>query len=172
MLGILKDGGTLVISDFQEPYELEKHVVVWDDSDIKYLLENVFAAGTSFEIKKAEKFPEEFGFYCCYATKPKLDENETKFNEFIQGYGKFLEVKKEKSKKKRDELQSQIEKRVKELISHSEIEIDTKKISNEEWRQILSNMEDVYGIKAQKIDLFNSQIMFLDDKIREFKKGI
>jgi len=162
----MKKKGTLVISDFQEPYEQEKKVVVWDDSDIRYLLEDIIGARTSFEIKKAEKFPEEFGFYCCYVGNPDFDEN--KFNEFMQQYADFLEEKLERSKKKREELESQIESRVLELLSCSEI--DRKNISEEDWRKILTEIGEVYGIKAQKVGILSNQIEFLYDKIHEFRE--
>ena len=86
----------------------------------------------------------------------------------MQKYDEFLEDKKEKTKKKRDEIVIEIEKRVKELLSRSEI--DTKNISDEEFSKI-SKMEEVYGIKAHKADLLTSQIGFLDEKIQEFKKN-
>ena len=59
-----------MISDFQKPYELEKNVVVWDDSDIRYLLEQISPkTGASFEIMDSSEFPDEFGFYSCIIKK-------------------------------------------------------------------------------------------------------
>ena len=164
MLRALKKDGTLILSDFEGPYEQEKNIVAWSAGDIKSLLEKIGGAGMSIEFVKAEKYSSELGFYRCYVKKLALDES--KFDDIIQNYGNFLVTKKEESKNKRNELRSQIDKKVHDLLKRPDI--DTKNITQDEMNLLLKNMGEDYGIKAYKIKLFTSQIEFLDDKIREF----
>jgi len=63
MLRALKKDGTLVISDFQKPYELKRDVVVWNIDDITYLLKQISPkSGVSFEIMKSREYPEDLDF--------------------------------------------------------------------------------------------------------------
>ena len=168
MLYALKDDGTLVISDFQGPYEQEQNVVVWRVEDIILLLENIGGAKISSEFVPSEKYPNELGFYRCYVKKPEFNENV--FNNFMQEYAHFLETKKEESKKVIDELRRLIKERVSKILNRNDI--DTKNISKEEMKRVRAEIEEEYGIKAHKIRLLTSQIIFLDDKITEYKNGM
>lgn len=168
MLRALKIDGTLVISDFQGPYELERDVVAWHVEDIEYLLNNVGVTGIAIELKPSEQYPTEFGFYCCYIKKPKLSEK--RFDKLLKAYGDFLKAKKEESKQKRNELRSQIEERVREILGRSDI--DANNISEEEMNRVLTEIGDEYSIiKMRKIRILANQIEFLDDKIEDFNKG-
>ena len=168
MLRALKGDGTLIISDFQGPYEQESDVVAWGAEDIKNLLEKIGEAKMSIEFMPSSQYPDELGFYRCYVKKPGLDRE--KFSNLLRGYDNFLDAKKEESKRKRRELRSQIEERVQKLLNRSDI--DLKNISPEEMRRIRTEIGDEYGIKAHKIRLLTSQIEFLDDKIKEFRSGV
>ena len=168
MLRALKGDGTLIIADFQGPYEQEDGVVAWGAEDIKSLLESIGGAKMSIEFIPSSQYPDELGFYRCYVKKPELDRE--KFSNLSQGYDNFLDAKKEESKQKRGELRSQIEERVRKLLNRPDI--DLKNISHEEMSRIQTEMGDEYGIKAHKIRLLTSQIEFLDDKIKEFGSGV
>jgi len=168
MVRALKKDGIIVVSDFQEPYEREKHVVVWTAEDIRHLLEKICkeARGKSnIETIPAGNYPEDLGFYRGYVRKSEIDE--AKFDEFMQRYDKFLMAKKEASKQKREALRGQIRDRVCEILGRTDV--DAKNLSEEEMARIKDEIEEVYGIKAYKIDLFTSQIEFLDNKIDEFR---
>ncbi|MGP8322203.1 MAG: class I SAM-dependent methyltransferase [Methanosarcinaceae archaeon] len=125
MLRLLKTGGTLVISDFQKPYELEKNVVVWDDSDIKYLLKQISPkTGASFEIMDSSEFPDEFGFYSCIIKKsgrisPRF------FNRYKENITYFISTKIDNTQKDKEELTDQVKKRIEEITGEKEIDIDT-----------------------------------------------
>lgn len=161
----LKPEGTLVISDFQGPYEQEEGIVAWSAGDIECLLENMCdAAKVSFEPLPAGKYPKELGFYACYVKKSKIDD--TKFETFMETYPEFLKQKKSESKELRNELRLQLKERVTKILGRSDI--DTKNISDEERGKIKDEIEPEYGIKAHKIRLLTNQIEFLDDKIEEF----
>jgi HEAT repeat protein/ubiquinone/menaquinone biosynthesis C-methylase UbiE len=167
MLKALKDDETLVISDFQEPYEQECDVVVWNVEDITHLLEKIGVTWIKIEFIQSKQYPEELGFYRCHIKKPKLvDEG---FDELLQGYGDFLTAKKKESKQERNKLRVQIEERVRKLLNRPDI--DLKNLSAEEMQRIRNKIEPEYGIKAYKIHLLGSQIEFLDDKIEEFNSG-
>lgn len=165
ILCALKKNGTLVISDFEGPYEQEKKIVAWSAMDIKYILEKIGGAKMSIEFTRASMFPEVLGFYSCYVTKPKLDEKG--FEEFMKGYAEFLEKKTENSINERKVLRSQIETRVKELLPRKDI--DTKNISAEDEKLIFEKIGNEYGIRAFKESLLNSQIEFLYEKITQLK---
>jgi HEAT repeat protein/SAM-dependent methyltransferase len=168
MLRALKSDGTLIIADFQGPYEQEGGVVTWGAEDIKNLFEKIGGAKMSIEFIPSSQYPDELGFYRCYVKKPGLDRE--KFSDLLQGYGNFLDAKKEESKQKRGELRNQIEERVRKLLNRPDI--DLKNISEGEMQRIQTEIGDEYGIKAHKIRLLTSQIEFLDDKIKEFRNGV
>ena len=167
MLNALKDDGTLVISDFQGPYEQESDVVAWSVEDITHLLKNIGVTGVSPEFIPSKQYPDDLGFYRCYVKKSRLA-NE-KFDELLQGYDNFLTAKKKESKQERNNLRDQIEERVRKLLNRPDI--DLKNLSEEEMQRIRNEIESEYGIKAYKVRLFVSQIEFLDDKIEEFNNG-
>ena len=167
MLNALKDDGTLVISDFQIPYEQEKDVVVWSAENIEDLLENIGVTWMKTEFIPSKQYPEELGFYRCRVKKPRLDND--RFDKFLQGYGDFLTAKKKDSKHERNKLRVQIEERVRKLLNRPDI--DLKNLSEEEMQRIRNEIEPEYGIKAYKVSLLVSQIEFLDDKIEEFNNG-
>jgi len=167
MLKALKDDGTLVISDFQGPYEQESDVVVWSAENIEDLLENIGVTWIKTEFIPSKQYPEELGFYRCRVKKPRFA-NE-RFNELLQGHDDFLTAKKKESKQERDKLRVQIEERVQELLNRPDI--DLKNLSEEEMQRIRNEIESEYGIKAYKVRLLVSQIEFLDDKIEEFNNG-
>jgi SAM-dependent methyltransferase len=168
MLRALKGDGTLIIADFEGPYEQEEGVVAWGAEDIRKLLEKIGEAKMSIEFIPSSQYPNELGFYRCYVKKPRLDRE--KFSDLLQGYDNFLDAKKEESKRKRGELRSQIEERVRKLLNRPDI--DLKNISEGEMQRIQTEIGDEYGIKAHKIRLLTSQIEFLDDKIKEFRSGV
>jgi ubiquinone/menaquinone biosynthesis C-methylase UbiE len=168
MIRALKPEGTLVISDFQGPYEQEEGIVAWSAEDIEFLLENICEeAKVSFEPLPAGKYPKELGFYACYVKKSTIDD--TKFETFMKNYNEFLKQKKTESKELRNELRQQLKERITKILERSDI--DTKNISDEEMEKIKNEIEDEYGIKAHKIRLLTNQIEFLDDKIEEFDSG-
>lgn len=168
MLRALKPDGTLVISDFQGPYEQEEEIVAWSADDIELVLENICEeAKVSYEPMPANKYPKELGFYACYVKKSSIDEK--KIERFMENYHEFLENKKNESKDMRNELRQQIKERVKKILGRQDI--DTKNISDKEMERIKGGIGDEYGIKAYKIRLLNNQIDFLDCKIQEFKRG-
>ena len=168
MIRALKTEGTLVISDFQGPYEQEEGIVAWSADDIKFLLEYICEeAKVSFEPIPAGKYPKELGFYACYVKKSNIDD--TKFETFMGNYNEFLKQKKTESKELRNELRRQLKERVTKILGRSDI--DTKNISDEEMEKIKGAIKDEYGIKAHKIRLLTNQIEFLDDKIEEFNSG-
>ena len=167
MLRALKDGETLVISDFQGPYEQERDVVAWSAENIEDLLEKLGVTWIKTEFIPSKRYPEDLGFYRCRVKKPRLA-NE-KFDELLQGYADFLMAKKKESKQERNKLRVKIEERVQELLNRPDI--DLKNISEEEMQRIRNEIEPEYGIKAYKVRLLVSQIEFLDDKIEEFNSG-
>ncbi len=167
MLRALKNDGTLVISDFEGPYEQEEAVVSWGAEYLKKFLSNIGGARMSPGFVPSGEFPKELGFYRCYVKKPELDEE--RFDKFIDGYGGFMKEKKEDSRKRRDDLRNQINQKVCEILKRSDI--DTKNISDEEMGLLKGSMGKEYGIKALKIRLLTNEILFLDKRISEFEKG-
>lgn len=88
--------GTLVISDFEGPYEQEERVVSWGAKYLEKFLSNIGGARMSPGFVPSGEFPKELGFYRCYVKKPELDE--VRFQKFIEGYGGFMKEKKEDSR--------------------------------------------------------------------------
>jgi ubiquinone/menaquinone biosynthesis C-methylase UbiE len=168
MIRALKPEGTLVISDFQGPYEQEEGIVAWSADDIKLILESICdEAKASFEPLPAGKYPKELGFYACYVKKSSIDDK--KFEAFMENYNEFFKRKKTESKAMRNGLRRHIKERVTKILERSDI--DTKNISDEEMVKIKGAIEEEYGIKAHKIRLLTNQIEFLDDKIEECSSG-
>ncbi|MDP2753352.1 MAG: class I SAM-dependent methyltransferase, partial [Nitrospirota bacterium] len=168
MLRALKDDGTLVISDFEGPYAQEKNVVAWYAKDIEEILKNIGANQIGCMQQEANKYPKERGFYGMYVKKPKLSYE--RFNGFLTSYGKCLNKKNSSSRKKRVELGKEIENRVCKILGRSDI--DRNNISKEEWARIHSEIEEEYGIKANKIKQLTEEIVFLDDRIEKFENSI
>jgi hypothetical protein len=115
----------------------------------------------------SSKYPNEFGFYQVIIKKSAI--NETNLNNFIQQFDIFLEYKKRRLKQKRDDLRDQLKAKIQEILGRADI--DTKTLSEGDKKQIADRIEDNYSIKAYKIELLIYQIIFLDDKISEFRKG-
>ncbi|VVB65289.1 Methyltransferase domain protein [uncultured archaeon] len=165
LIKALKEDGTLVISDFQGPFELEKNVVVWSLEDIHAILEHICNdVRANIVTVRAEKYPSEFAFYYGYIKKTPF--NEQKFEEFTNNYDKFLNMKKDESIKERDSLRNQIKMRACEILGN--YNIDAKVLSPEEMGYVKKSIEDEYGVKAYKVELLTRQIEFLDRKIKEF----
>ncbi len=167
MLRALKSDGTLVISDFEGPYEQEEAVVSWGAQYLEKFLSNIGGARMSIGFVPSGEFPKELGFFRCYVKKPELDEE--RFQKFIEGYGGLMKEKKEDSRKRREDLRCQINKRVCEILKRPDI--DTKNITDEEKALLRESMGKEYGIKALKIRLLTNEILFLDEKIGEFERG-
>jgi SAM-dependent methyltransferase len=167
MLRALKSDGTLVISDFEGPYEREEAVVSWGAKYLERFLSNIGGARMSSGFVPSGEFPKELGFYRCYVKKPEL--NEGRFEKFIEEYDVFMKEKKEDSRMIREELRSQINKKVCEILERPDI--DLKNISDDEKTLLRESMVKEYGIKALKIRLLTNEILFLDEKISEFERG-
>lgn len=58
MLRSIKKEGTIVISDFEKPFEQERDTVTWNSTDIEMLLGNFSEAGMSVDKKQADQFPD------------------------------------------------------------------------------------------------------------------
>jgi len=167
MLRALKNDGTLVISDFEGPYEQEEGVVSWGAQYLEKFLSNIGGVRMSPDFVPSGEYPKELGFYRCYVKKPELDKE--RFEKFIEGYGSFMKEKKEDSRKMREDLRSQINKRVCEILKRPDI--DAKNITDEDKVLLRKSMGKEYGIKALKIRLLTNEILFLDEKISEFERG-
>nr|QNO51366.1 hypothetical protein KMJFBAND_00003 [Methanosarcinales archaeon ANME-1 ERB6] len=170
MLKVLKNEGTLVISDFQKPYELEKNVVVWDVDDIKDILEQISPKiGVSFEIMASREFPEEFGFYFCIIKKRGRISLRF-FQEFEKNIRHFISLKIDKTRKEKGELENQVKQRVDKIIGEKEIGVDTVS----EYRdQITKKLEPKYVMKLFKIMLLRNQLEYLNEVYKDLtEKGV
>ena len=168
MIRALKSEGTIIISDFEVPYEEEKGVVAWSHSDIEFLLSMICRkAKVRSRIIPSRGYPNELSFYASYVKKCDIDD--TKFTRFMENYDEFLERKKDDSRKMKDDLSNDIKRRVQQVIGRSNIDIE--EILDDEWDTIRNTIKEDYAIKAHKILLLMEQIDFLDRKIEEFKNG-
>jgi len=170
MLKVLKNEGTLVISDFQKPYELEKNVVVWDVDDIKDILEQISPKiGVSFEIMASREFPEEFGFYSCIIKKRGRISLRF-FQEFEKNIRYFISLKIDKTRKEKGELGNQVKQRVDKIIGKKEISVDTV---SEYKDRIIKELEPKYVMKLFKIMLLKNQLEYLNEIYKELtEKGV
>jgi len=166
MIRSLREDGTLIISDFQGPYEQEMNVVSWSYEDLAFLVNKVGESKMDGEVMPSSVCPSELGFYRCIIKGPKIDED--RFKGLLQGYDKFLDEKKKNSRLKLKEMRAQIKERVQEILQRQDI--DYKTLTNEDMAKIKAEIPQEYGIKAQKIKLLTNEIMFLDDKIDEFRE--
>ncbi|MCK9592598.1 MAG: class I SAM-dependent methyltransferase [Methanoregula sp.] len=160
MLLALKNDGYLVIYDFQEPSEQENRIVVWDNDDIKYILKNALGAGIGCQKMKGREFPEEISFFSCYATKKNYDE--AKFENFIKNYYRFINRKIQKIQKKHDSLEIEFIKHVQEILGIEKI--DLHKLTEDEIKKITFELEPIYQIKFEKMDLLNQEILYLNKR--------
>jgi len=154
MLSLKKDG-ILVIYDFLEPSEQERHIIVWDNKDIKEILMNALGAIPSCEIQKGKSFSDERKFFSCYVNKGNYDDK--KFQEFISNYHNFIDQKIYKLKQKLDSLEKQCKEKIQEMLSNDNIEM-----TDELVEQVYNELEELYQIKLEKIDLLNEEIVFLN----------
>ena len=167
MLRALKKDGTLVISDFQKPYELEKNVVVWDINDITYLLKQINPkSGVSFEIMKSREYPEEFGFYSCIIKK--VGSISSHFFEDEKNIIHFISSKIDKTRTEKEELENHVKQRVDEIIGEKEINVDTISKYND---QIADKLEEEDGMKLFKIMLLRNQLEYLNEIYRELTRN-
>jgi SAM-dependent methyltransferase len=164
ILRALKKGGTLVITDFQKPYELEKKVVVWDISDIKRLLEQISPkTRVIHEIMNSAEFPEEFGFYSCIIKKrggisPDFSEK------FEKNIIEFIRSKIDKTRKEKEELENEVKNRVDEIIGEEDLNIDAISQSSD---KITGELEERYVMKLYKVTLLRNQLEYLNEKFQE-----
>ena len=168
MLRSLKKGGTLVISDFQKPYELEKNVVVWDDCNIRYLLDQISPkTGVSFEIMDSSEFPDEFGFYSCIIKKsgrisPRFFNNKENITHFIS-------TKIDKTRKDKEKLADQVKNKIEEIIGEEEIDIDTVSECEDQIKKNFA--EEKYNTKLFKVMLLKNQLIYLYEIHKKLVEG-
>ena len=164
----LKDDGTIIISDFEELYDKEDNVVNWGAEDIEYILHGIYGnIYFNAEYIPASLYPNELSFYRGIIKKSDLDNN--RFDEFMKTYERYMETKKEKTGEKIVVLKNQIGIRVGQILKTENIDIE--KISEVDLSKVRDGIEDEYGIKALKIELLTKEMLYIEDKIEEFKKG-
>jgi SAM-dependent methyltransferase len=163
LIKALKDNGELIISDFQEPYELEENIVVWSSEDIKFVLDNICVdARADFFTVPSDEYPSEFLFYFAFIKKSSI--NDSGFDEFFNNYDNFLTTKKDKLATERDSLRRQMNIRVNEILGKNNTP------TMEELEDVEEIIEEEYVIKGFKAYLLTRQIEFLENKLKEFSK--
>jgi ubiquinone/menaquinone biosynthesis C-methylase UbiE len=161
--------GTIIISDFQEPYEQEKGVIIWTMEDIKYVLDNICdTVKMNIEIVPSDICKEELFFYRGFVKKPKINPN--RFKIFVDNYAQFIERKRSDSQLKLENYGREFDNKVFDILNVQNI--NTKDISEEQMEKIVNEMDLKYKIKAFKIDSIENQVPFLNDKLISFKSGI
>ena len=166
LLVALKDDGVLIISDFQEPYEIEKKILIWSYQDIKSILDVICEdVHADFTTMASSKHPKEFSFYQGVIRKSKIDMNG--FDNFMKNYDIFLIKKKYSLMRKRDKLRRQIKTRSNEILGKN---VDVR-ISENECVVIEKNIELEYYLKGYKSYLFTRQIEFIDFILSDFFKS-
>lgn len=163
LLKALKDDGILVVSDFQEPSELEPGVIFWKKEDIEIILDNISTDGSAnFSIIPSDINNNELSFYKGIIQKPEV--NETGFKDFLQNYRNFLNYKEYKMLLERTLLQIQWKTQAKKLLNKKEDD----DLIDSDWEQIVEIIGIDYQIKGFKSYLLTRQIEYIHDKIKEF----
>ena len=164
ILRALRKDGTLVITDFQRPYELEKNVVVWDFSDIERLLKQISPkTRISPEIMDSTEFPEEFGFYSCIV-KSSGGISPDFYEKFEKNTTQFIRSKIDKTRKEKEELENEVKKRVDAIIGEEYPNIDAISQSDD---KITRELEERYVMKLHKVTLLRNQLEYLNEKFQE-----
>jgi 2-polyprenyl-3-methyl-5-hydroxy-6-metoxy-1,4-benzoquinol methylase len=167
LIKALKCEGELIISDFQEPYEFEKDVVIWSYDDINVILNNLCEkVNAIFSTIPSKEHPNEFSFY--YGCIKKTPFHKSSFEEFLKNYDNFLTTKKDKLIMERASLRDQMKMRANQILDKK---IDSGVPTDEEFERIENNIGEDYIIKGYKAHLLTRQIEFLDTKLKEFLEG-
>jgi 2-polyprenyl-3-methyl-5-hydroxy-6-metoxy-1,4-benzoquinol methylase/HEAT repeat protein len=165
MLIAVKEGGVILISDFNETYEQERDIVVWTYNDINYILKNIGGIVIRQELMRSEENPAEYGFYRCCIKRVGIDAEIQ--SRFFDNYDNFLKSKVSELAKQYRKLGVILEKRVKEILSRPDI--DFRSVTGEERGKIESNLnhQDVKIFRRKQLLL--EQILLLNEKINQFE---
>jgi len=167
MVGALKDSGSMVISDFEEPIDYRKNIVNWDAGEIEHILKGIYGdIRFNYEYIPSTTYPSELRYYRGLIRKPNLDGN--RFDDFTSNYRSCMKKKRDKSSKKLAILKNQLQDRAAQILQVQNIE--AKKLSDKDLAEIRDTIEDEYSIKALKIQLLSREVLWIDNSLKKFEK--
>ena len=166
LTSLLSEDGILIITDFEEPYELESNSLNWTSDEIQDILEKYIGARSVKRIYSSSINSDELKFYSCLVKKGDFS-NEI-FEKFYDDYKNFLLEKVKRLHKKRDEIFKHFSDKYQSNFNNSLINlenIDIKALNS----YILSQNEISEGIKAKKGLILSDQLIYLNEKILNYE---
>jgi|GEM_PF-6665235 len=164
----LKDYGVLIITDFEEPFELEKKTISWNSSDIRTILKEALGIDSIPRIFDSEIEPNELKFYTfIIRSRPSYIFDDEKFNKFISKYTDFLINKKDNLIKQREKIIEHINEI--SQIYFEDVDIDIFNMPLDNLNKFAKKLNKVDRIKSYKQIVINEQIHFLINILNELQ---
>ncbi len=166
LMRALKDEGILVISDFQEPFELEKDIIYWTSDEIEFVLKNIFInANADFSVIPSSENPREFSFYAGIIKKSEI--NYRGFKDFTDNYEDFLNYKQYKMRIYKTLLKTQVRTGMMKISDT----FTGNTLEESELERLLSNIELDCIIKGYKAALLTRYIDCISKINKDFLKS-
>lgn len=155
LLNALNDDGRLLLSDFNDPYEQEKEIVIWNRREIIDIIEGVGGLVERFELIESDDIQNLYFYNLCIK---KRDLDKKNFKKF---YIKFYDIIKKKLKNLLDEntkLDEQLKIKIKDILGS---DIPAKKLTVAQRKLIRENLSDADILAHRRKMLNHDQLNIL-----------
>ena len=169
MLKALKENGRLIIVDFDGPFERENDTVAWKREEIEHILDQA-GMGKCTETIDSDDTSNQLRFFSMYVHKGKF--NDSKYDEFMAEYERFLETKRDRCIENLKELDSKVMERFGDILGLDKTELRSNfnpREINEDLSNKLKEIDIDIKISMNIMIILNKNIVFLDTKIKELR---
>jgi len=164
LLNALNEKGSLLISDFNNPYEQEKEIIIWSYKEIISIVEDLGGLVERFEILESMDVPN-LWFYNLCIRRYKL--NPERLDNFLDNYAEMLKNKMYKLGDERASLETALNARMCDILGK---QIPSKKLSKTDRRLLKDNLSLEDRIAYRRKLLIQDQINTLLNKTRKMDK--
>jgi SAM-dependent methyltransferase len=163
MLDALNDDGCLLISDFNDPYEQENEIVIWNRREIIYIIERIGGLVERFELIKSEDIPNLYFYNLCVK---KTELSKKKFREFLMDYYKILNDKLRALMNENLELDMRLKDKMRSIIGR---DIPAKRLTAGERDLIKNSLLDEDILAHRRKTLNHDQVSTLFYSIKQLE---
>lgn len=164
LLNALNEKGSLLISDFNNPYEQEKEVVIWSYREIINIVEDLGGLVERFEILESMDVPNLWFYNLCIR---RYNLNPKRLEHFLDNYAEMLKNKMYKLVDERASLEMALNARMCTILGKK---IPSKKLSKTARRLLKDNLSIEDRIAYRRKLLIQDQINTLLNKTRKMDK--
>ncbi|MEI6104357.1 MAG: class I SAM-dependent methyltransferase [Methanothrix sp.] len=163
---MLKEDGRLIISDFNDPYEPEKNILIWKEKEILNIINYTGGLIAKSELSNAERVPN-VKFYNIDVRKFNVAKGQ--FKCLMNDYDKILKLKSLDLITEYRQIEDHL---INKIYTIMEKKVTIKNLSHDDRSFILSKFTDDDFALYDRKELIKEQHMLIDEKRFELEKII